>query len=68
MAEQDKLPIIIEPLDVIQFEEPITLIKVDVEGFEMNVFKGAHDTLKKHKQATIFTVHAFMNRSVRFQQ
>lgn len=49
MAEQDKLPIIIEPLDVIQFEEPITLIKVDVEGFEMNVFKGAYDTLKKHK-------------------
>ena len=23
--------------------------QVDVEGFEMNVFKGAHDTLKKHK-------------------
>ena len=48
-AEKDIMPIVIAPLDSIQFESPISLVKIDVEGYEVYVVKGAHDTLKKHK-------------------
>ena len=49
MTPQDQFPVLIEPLDIMAFDSPITFIKVDVEGFELNVFKGAYNTLKKHK-------------------
>ena len=47
--EKDIMPIIIEPLDSIQFEEEISLIKIDVENYEPYVIKGAHKTLEKHQ-------------------
>jgi len=35
-------------------EEKISLIKVDVEGHEINVFKGAEELIKQNKPAIIF--------------
>ena len=47
--EKDIMPIIIQPLDSIQFEKNISLVKIDVEGYESYVVRGAYNTLKKHK-------------------
>ena len=47
--ERDIMPIIIQPLDSIQFDSDISLIKIDVEGYENHVLKGAYTTINKHK-------------------
>ena len=47
--EVSPLPIVICPLDSYQFEDKITLVKIDVEGYELNVVKGAKQTFAKHK-------------------
>ena len=38
----------------LQEVEGISLIKIDVEGGEMNVLKGAVETIKKHKPLVVF--------------
>ncbi len=38
----------IVPLDELEFEGNIALIKIDVEGFEFKVLRGAIETIKKH--------------------
>jgi len=35
--------------DLANLDKKITAIKIDVEGYELNVLKGAFNTLKKHK-------------------
>ena len=41
----------------------ISLIKIDVEGFEMNVLKGAAQTLKNHKPALFVEINdGFLHR------
>ena len=47
--EKDILPIVIQPLDSIEFPNNITLVKIDVEGYELHVVKGAHKTLEKNR-------------------
>lgn len=46
----------IEPLDVLekQVSLPVSLIKIDVEGFELEVIEGADGLLKKHRPAIVF--------------
>lgn len=36
---------------------PISFIKVDVEGHELNMFKGARETILKHKPILLFECH-----------
>ena len=36
-----------------------SLMKIDVEGHELNVLKGATETIKKHKPAILIEIHDF---------
>ncbi len=38
--------------------ERVSLLKVDVEGHELNLFRGAEQTLKKHKPLIVFECEA----------
>lgn len=37
---------------------PVSLIKIDTEGYELNVLKGAQESLKKHKPAIVVEFNA----------
>ncbi|MDB5868706.1 MAG: hypothetical protein JWP96_1038 [Polaromonas sp.] len=39
----------IRPIDSIDYQQPVSFIKIDVEGFEPNVIQGAKETLHKHR-------------------
>ena len=39
----------VKKLDNLQFENPISFIKIDVEGHEMEVIEGAIETITKNK-------------------
>ena len=39
----------VKKLDNLQFENPISFIKIDVEGHEMEVIEGANETITKNK-------------------
>lgn len=45
------------PLDSMEFDLPIRFIKMDVEGYELFVLKGAHKTISKHLPVIIFEEH-----------
>lgn len=47
ISNNGDIPII--AIDDINFEQNISLIKIDVEGFELSVIKGMLNTLKMHK-------------------
>lgn len=54
----EKIKVTTQKLDAflqdINYKYPIHLMKVDVEGAEMMVFKGAVETIRKHKPIIIF--------------
>lgn len=47
ISNDGNIPII--AIDDIQFEQNISFVKIDVEGFELNVIKGMLETIKIHK-------------------
>lgn len=47
ISNKGDIPII--AIDNIDFEQNISLVKIDVEGFELSVIKGMLNTLKTHK-------------------
>ena len=51
ISSEGNIPII--SIDDIKFEQDISFVKIDVEGFELNVIKGMLNTIKTHKP-TIF--------------
>ena len=51
ISNEGNIPII--SIDDIKFEQNISFVKIDVEGFELNVIKGILNTIKTHKP-TIF--------------
>lgn len=44
-----KSHVLLSPLDNLYIKGDISLIKIDVEGHELDVLKGAEQTIKKHK-------------------
>lgn len=64
VAENDKasdiISVSVKPLDKIREleDEVIALIKIDVEGHELNVLRGAEKTLTKNKPAILFEQQA----------
>ncbi|MBX7180477.1 MAG: FkbM family methyltransferase [Bacteroidia bacterium] len=53
--EIEEIPVQVKRLDeVVPLDVKIDLIKIDVEGAEYNVFKGAREILIKHKPVVIF--------------
>lgn len=44
----NKISVDMKTLDSLNIEDKIGFIKIDVEGFELNVLKGAENTLKKN--------------------
>ena len=47
-----------ERLDDIDYGVP-SLMKIDVEGHELSVLRGAEKTIKKHKPAILIEIHDF---------
>jgi len=41
-----------------------SIIKIDVEGHELNVLKGAVNTIKKHKPMILIEIHHFENSEI----
>ena len=41
-----------------------SIIKIDVEGHELNVLKGAVNTIKKHKPMILIEIHQFENSEI----
>lgn len=41
-------------IDDIEFNQNISVMKVDVQGFDLDVLKGAKETIKKHQMPIIF--------------
>lgn len=48
-ASQPQFEVQVVPLDAMHFEQPIDFIKIDVEGYELQVVEGAEQTLRTHK-------------------
>lgn len=46
------------PIDALEFEGRLGLIKIDVEGSEVKVLEGARKTIAKHRPAIIVEVHS----------
>jgi FkbM family methyltransferase len=49
----DEIVVDVIPLDTINFDHPIRVIKLDVEGYEQFVIEGALETLKKNNYPPI---------------
>ena len=43
------LPAIVQKLDSFLFNEKITLLKIDIEHFELQALKGGYNTIQEHK-------------------
>ncbi|MGZ3297183.1 MAG: FkbM family methyltransferase, partial [Xanthobacteraceae bacterium] len=52
----------IRPIDAIAYEAPVRFIKIDVEGFEPHIIRGAADTLRRHAPVIL---SEFFPRSLR---
>lgn len=49
----DEIAVDVVPLDSIAFDQPVRVIKLDVEGYEQLVIEGALETLKKNNYPPI---------------
>lgn len=45
----NNIPVFVQPLDTINFNTSITIMKIDVEHFELQVLRGSVKTIEKHK-------------------
>ena len=45
---------LIKRVDDIEFEKKISLMKIDIEGWDLKALKGSINTIKKHQMAIIF--------------
>lgn len=52
------------PLDSLEVNEPITFIKIDIEGHELYAFKGMQNIIKNHKP--MIWLEDFNGKSVQF--
>jgi FkbM family methyltransferase len=53
-AESGGFPILLVPLDRLDFATKIRLVKIDVEGMESDVLAGAIQTLERHRPLVFF--------------
>lgn len=51
-------------LDDITFERKIDIIKIDVEGDELEVAKGAHELIKKDKPTVLIEMHMSKDQDI----
>ncbi len=57
-AEERQIPVKIETLDVATADiSRIEMIKIDVEGFEINVLRGASALIARHQPIVVFEQH-----------
>ena len=45
---------LIKRIDDVEFEKKISLIKIDIEGYDLKALKGSIDTIRKHQPVIIF--------------
>lgn len=58
-AEDRQIPVQIETLDKATADiDAIEMIKIDVEGFEINVLRGAGELIARHQPIIVFEQHA----------
>lgn len=43
------LSVAVQPLDALYFDEPISVVKIDAEGFEMDILTGASQFIARHR-------------------
>lgn len=55
----------VRTLDSYDFEVPIGLIKIDTEGYDVNVLRGGLETIRKHRPRLIVEIHAPYNENRR---
>ena len=56
LEENGEIPVV--SIDSMQINEPIKLIKVDVEGFEVNVLRGCIKTIGKYRPYILIEIQA----------
>ena len=56
LEENGKIPVV--SIDTMQIDDPIKLIKVDVEGFEVNVLKGCIKTIEKYRPYILIEIQS----------
>ena len=52
----------VKKLDNLQFENPISFIKIDVEGHEIEVIKGAIKTINKNKPILLIEIEEIYSK------
>lgn len=60
MSKDNSLEITCKRIDDV-IEEPVSLIKMDIEGAEMNALMGAEETIKKYKPKLIISLYHKQN-------
>jgi len=48
------VPVSVRRMDDFSYEKPVSFIKIDTEGFEAEVLRGADETLKTHEPIVVF--------------
>ena len=64
-ADATDIAVEVVPLDSIALPDRIGFIKVDVEGHEMQVLRGAADTIQAHKPTLLVEVESHDDRATR---
>ena len=49
-------PVLVSPLDELNLDRPVKLIKIDVEGMEPEVLEGGRDLIGRHRPVIFFEV------------
>ena len=66
-ANAKDISVQVTPLDALELPERIGFIKIDVEGHEMQVLRGAEQTIAKHKPVMLVEVESHNDRATRVE-
>tara|TARA_B110000003_G_scaffold275632_1_gene318829 strand:- start:311 stop:1117 length:807 start_codon:yes stop_codon:yes gene_type:complete len=59
--------ILIRKIDNFTYEKKISFMKIDVQGFDLNVLKGSLETIKKHRMPIVFEYENTLEDKMNFR-